>query len=88
MAPGELLGDRFEIERSVDSGGMGTVFRARDPISGEAVAIKILSDERSHVAERFAREAQVLAELSHPAIVRYVSHGVTPAGELSSPRPR
>ncbi|HEX8113235.1 MAG TPA: protein kinase, partial [Kofleriaceae bacterium] len=82
MTPGDLFGDRFEIEQSVDSGGMGTVFRARDPISGEAVAVKVIADERSHVAERFAREVQVLAELSHPGIVRYISHGVTPSGEL------
>ncbi|HEX3473520.1 MAG TPA: protein kinase [Kofleriaceae bacterium] len=81
MTRGELLADRFEIERSIDSGGMGTVFRARETLSGEAVAIKIISEERSHVAERFAREVQVLAELSHPGIVRYVAHGVTPAGQ-------
>jgi serine/threonine protein kinase len=81
MNPGQLLGNRFEIERSIDSGGMGTVFRARDPISRETVAIKVISDERSHLAERFAREVEVLAALSHPGIVRYVSHGVTPTGQ-------
>jgi hypothetical protein len=81
MTPGELFGDRFEIERSIDSGGMGTVFRAHETISGEVVAIKIISEERSHVAERFEREVQVLAELSHPGIVRYISHGLTRAGQ-------
>jgi serine/threonine protein kinase/tetratricopeptide (TPR) repeat protein len=82
MIPGELLDDRFEIDRSIGSGGMGTVFRARDPISGEVVAIKVLSDKRSHLAGRFARESKVLAELSHPGVVRYISHGVTSTGEL------
>src|SRR5215470_3725536 len=81
MTPGELLGDRFEIEQSIGSGGMGTVFRARDPMSGQRVAVKVLSDERSHLNERFAREVKVLAELSHPGIVRYISHGVTSSGE-------
>src|SRR5678816_1654768 len=80
--PRELLGDRFEIERSIGSGGMATVFRARDPISGETVAIKVISEEQSHLAERFAREVTVLAELSHPGIVRYISHGMTSSGEL------
>src|SRR5689334_11565406 len=82
VMPRELLGDRFEIERAIDSGGMGTVFRARDPISGEVAAIKVISDDQGHLAERFAREVKVLAELSHPGIVRYVSHGVTPSGKL------
>jgi tetratricopeptide (TPR) repeat protein len=81
MIPGELLGSRFEIERSIGSGGMGTVFRARDPISGEMVAVKVISDERSQLAERFAREVKVLAELSHPGIVRYICHGVTSSGQ-------
>jgi tetratricopeptide (TPR) repeat protein len=82
MKPGELLGDRFEIEQPIGSGGMATVFRARDPITGEAVAVKVISGKQSQVTERFAREIKVLAELSHPGIVRYISHGATSSGEL------
>ena len=81
MIPGELLGNRFEIERSVGSGGMGMVFRAHETITGEVVAVKVLSEERRHHTERFAREIQLLAKLSHPGIVRYISHGVTTSGE-------
>ncbi|HEX7841166.1 MAG TPA: serine/threonine-protein kinase, partial [Kofleriaceae bacterium] len=82
MIPGELLDDWFELEQPIGTGGMGTVYRARDPISGETVAVKVISDAQSHRTERFAREIQVLAELSHPGIVRYISHGVTSSGEL------
>ncbi|HEX7836160.1 MAG TPA: protein kinase, partial [Kofleriaceae bacterium] len=80
MKPGERLDERFELESQIASGGMGEVFRARDPSSGEVVAVKILPDPQSHRSERFAREVKVLAELSHPGIVRDLSHGVTPAG--------
>jgi tetratricopeptide (TPR) repeat protein len=82
VRPGERLEDRFEIEQPIGSGGMGTVFRARDPISGEAVAVKVISSEQSHITGRFAREIKMLAELSHPGIVSYISHGTTPSGEL------
>jgi hypothetical protein len=82
MRAGERFGDRFELEDPIGSGGMGEVFRARDSISGEVVAVKVLSDEESHQTERFAREIEVLAELRHPGIVRHVSHGMTPSGEL------
>src|SRR5678816_1386208 len=82
MTPGELLGERFELEQPIGTGGMSTVFRARDPISGETVAVKVLSDQQSHLAERFAREVKVLAELSHPGVVRYITHGVTSSGKL------
>ncbi len=82
MMPGEQLSDRWQLEHVIATGGMGEVFRARDRISGEVVAVKVLSDERSLRTERFVRESQLLAELSHPGIVRYLSHGVTPSGQL------
>jgi len=61
---------------------MGEVYRGRDHATGQPVAIKVLSEDRGHRSERFAREAELLAELSHPGIVRYVSHGALPSGEL------
>src|SRR3954465_14648626 len=82
MMPREQLDDRFELEQPIGSGGMGTVFRARDSISGETVAVKILSDGQGHLAERFARGVKVVAALSPPGIVRYLSHGVTSSGKL------
>jgi hypothetical protein len=79
---GALLGDRFEIEQAVQAGGMGEVFRARDRVSDEPVAVKVLPDEREQRTARFEREIELLSSLSHPGIVRYVSHGVTSTGEL------
>ncbi|HTA20145.1 MAG TPA: serine/threonine-protein kinase, partial [Polyangia bacterium] len=73
--------DRFDIERLVGSGGMATVYRAIDRQSGLPVALKVLHGRTSEQTERFEQEAELLAELSHPAIVRYVGHGTTPVGE-------
>src|SRR5688572_6800060 len=80
MRPGELIAERFELERLAGSGGMGAVFRARDRHTGAAVAVKLLRGKGERRAARFAREARALAELTHPGIVRYLAHGVTPAG--------
>ncbi|HSK05016.1 MAG TPA: serine/threonine-protein kinase, partial [Kofleriaceae bacterium] len=82
MELGALLADRFEIEQSIGTGGMSEVFRALDRATGETVAVKVISDGPEHHSARFAREVELLAELSHPGIVRYVDHGETPAGEL------
>ncbi|HVW25017.1 MAG TPA: protein kinase [Polyangiaceae bacterium] len=79
MLVGEVVGDRFVIERPIGGGGMGTVFRAADRIGGGAVAVKVLDIATEAAVERFRREARVLAELSHPGIVRYVEHGETSA---------
>jgi len=61
---------------------MGEVFRARDRVSGELVAVKVMAERREHRTARFARENELLAELPHPGIVRYVAHGETASGKL------
>jgi eukaryotic-like serine/threonine-protein kinase len=79
MELARLLEQRFEVEDQVRAGGMGEVFRGRDRRSGQPVAIKVMSDSRDE-GVRFSREVQLLAELSHPGIVRYIAHGTTPSG--------
>src|SRR5262245_48114411 len=59
---------------------MGTVYRARDKATGAIVALKVLQGDDESDADRFQREAEVLARLDHPAIVRYVAHGKTESG--------
>ncbi|MDI3290320.1 protein kinase [Polyangium sp. 15x6] len=81
MQAGDVIDDRFAIERVAGSGGMGSVFRAHDRLSGGPVAIKVLHDREPGDIARFDMEARVLAGLDHPGIVRYVTHGVTSAGE-------
>lgn len=62
---------------------MGTVYRAYDRSSGAVVALKLLHKAVSSADEttRFAREAQILSELRHDAIVSHVAHGQTLAGQ-------
>ena len=77
----EELDGRFRLEGETIAGGMGMVHRAVDLTSGEVVAVKISSSFGSLLGERFQQEAAFLAELAHPAIVRYLSHGRTRRGE-------
>jgi len=61
----------YEIAAPLGAGGMGEVYRARDPKLGREVALKILPDvfalDPNRLA-RFEREAQVLASINHPGI--------------------
>jgi serine/threonine protein kinase len=70
LQPGTQIG-RYEIQRRLGRGGMGTVYVAHDPVLGRMVAVKVfLSDlEMADAAERFAREARAAAALNHPNIV-------------------
>src|SRR5262245_10642046 len=62
----------YEIVSPIGAGGMGEVYRARDPRLNRTIAIKILPEPLANDAERrlrFEREAQSLAALTHPNIV-------------------
>ncbi|MEO7987814.1 MAG: protein kinase, partial [Gemmatimonadales bacterium] len=72
------LGDAYTIEGEVGRGGMGVVYRARDERLQRRVAIKVLPPElafQQDIRERFTREAQTAARLSHPHIVPIHSVG-------------
>jgi eukaryotic-like serine/threonine-protein kinase len=76
--PGDLIADRFELEELVGTGGMSTVFRARDLQLDRLVAIKILHEryvDDPEYLERFRREARAVARLSHPNIVTVIDRG-------------
>ena len=68
----ESLGDSYTIEGEIGRGGMGVVYRARDERLKRRVAIKVLPPElafQADIRERFTREAQTAARLSHPHVV-------------------
>ncbi len=67
---------RYVIEGELGRGGMGVVYKARDPLTGQAVAVKCMlrADDPTEAA-RFAREARTAAGLSHPNIVRVCEVG-------------
>ncbi|WP_437807354.1 protein kinase domain-containing protein [Sorangium sp. So ce1078] len=81
MRASDVVEGRFEIERLAGSGGMGDVYRARDRLSGEAVALKLLQGASARDLRRFAREAEALVTLRVPGVVQYVAHGMTGAGQ-------
>jgi len=76
---GDLLGD-YRLGRVIGQGGIGTVHEARDRLLGRRVAVKVLRPEfAANVTSlaRFRREAQTLARLDHPEIVRVLGVGDT-----------
>ena len=78
LAPGTHLGS-YEIVSLLGTGGMGEVYRARDPRLGRDVAIKVLPPAFAEDAERlrrFEHEARVGLKLDHPHIVRTRSCGL------------
>jgi serine/threonine-protein kinase len=65
------FGDRYVVLRVLGSGGMGRVYLAQDTRHSRQVAIKVLDPEyaRALGTQRFVREIQIAARLTHPSIV-------------------
>lgn len=82
LSPTELAPyfPQLEIIECLGRGGMGVVYKARQKTLNRFVALKLLAPERvrdAQFAERFTREAQALAALSHPNIVTIHDFGQT-----------
>jgi serine/threonine protein kinase len=76
LEPGTQIG-RYEIQRRLGRGGMGSVYVAHDPVLGRMVAIKMFDGDLDvpDARERFSREARAAAALSHPNIVTVFDFG-------------
>ena len=79
LAPGTRLGP-YEILSTLGAGGMGEVYRARDPQLARFVAIKVLPSLSSDPdrLRRFEQEARAAAALNHPNILSVYQLGTHP----------
>ena len=88
LANGTRFEDRYEILGELGSGSFSRVYQAKQLSTGQSVAIKLLSDREAsesstgNEAERFRREMQICAALSHINIVRLLDSGETVEGQL------
>ncbi len=76
--PGELIDGRYKVISRIGAGGMADVFLAEDQQLGRQVALKLLHRrfaEDPGFVERFRREAQAAASLSHPNVVSVFDRG-------------
>ncbi len=78
LRPGDAIDGRYEVDRLLAEGGMGSVYLARRLRDGLAVALKtmlaeLVSDERSK--KRFAREIEAVARIDHENFVKVLDHG-------------
>jgi len=73
----DALAGQYRIERELGRGGMATVYLAEDLKHGRMVAVKVLQPELAHAVgpDRFLREIEVAARLSHPNILPLYDSG-------------
>ena len=70
--------DRYEVVARISAGGMGEVYRARDPLLERELVLKVLPQRaqfNSDALERFVREARAASALNHPNIVTIYAIG-------------
>jgi eukaryotic-like serine/threonine-protein kinase len=86
LEPGQVLAQRYRVQRLLGKGGMGAVYLAEDEVLGELVALKVISsafasDEVAMVA-RFRREAAAARKVSSPSVIRIHDLGEARPGLL------
>ena len=82
---GEILDNRYRVERVLGTGGMGAVYEAEHIEIGKKVAIKVLHPQFSRQADlvaRFRREARAASKVGHPNIVDVTDSGTTNGGDV------
>ena len=74
---GQRLSNRYDIKSELGRGGMGVVYRAADPLLNRDVAIKLIPPTllNPDTEQRFQREAQLVAQMDHPAVVPIFDYG-------------
>ncbi|HNR35642.1 MAG TPA: protein kinase, partial [Candidatus Hydrogenedentes bacterium] len=78
--PGQIVASRYSVIDVIGRGGMGCIYRVRDNVLKEDVALKTLLPQfvrDQTVVERFFNEARIARGLSHPNIVRVHDIGIT-----------
>ena len=70
----EIFG-RYQLEKELGQGGMGTVYLAADPVLDRRVALKVMTLEGIEATGRFMREVRASAKLKHPHIVQIYEVG-------------
>jgi hypothetical protein len=86
LEPGQVLAQRYRIQRLLGKGGMGAVYLAEDEVLGELVALKVISsafaaDEQAMIS-RFRREAAAARKVSSPSVIRIHDLGEARPGLL------
>lgn len=85
LLSGSSLDERYDVEGVIGTGGMGTVYRARQRGMEREVAIKVLHAHYAHdprAVKRFFREAQAASSLVHPNVVTVYDFGRSAQGQL------
>ncbi len=75
---GRTIAGKYQIEAKIGQGGMGSVYRARNVVTGKVVALKVLLEDLAaypSFVERFLHEARAAARITHPHAINIVDCG-------------
>ncbi|HEY0190721.1 MAG TPA: protein kinase [Kofleriaceae bacterium] len=86
LEPGQILAQRYRVQRLLGRGGMGAVYLADDEVLGELVALKVISSayatDEAAMVTRFRREAASARRVSSPSVIRIHDLGEARPGLL------
>lgn len=80
---GQVIAQRYELLEIIGSGGQSVVYRARDLVDGDQVALKVLGWFDPDASERMFREAFAMCQLQDTAAVRVLHQATTDDGSMA-----
>jgi hypothetical protein len=80
--PGDVIHERYRVDREIGSGGMGKVYEVTRVEDGARFALKVATKVRGDALARLAREAQMAATAHHKNLVSIIDVNVAPSGVL------
>jgi eukaryotic-like serine/threonine-protein kinase len=78
LAPGDVIGERYEILEQLGQGGMGTVYKARDRELDRIVAVKVIRPDLAgdpRILQRFKQELILARQITHKNVIRIFDLG-------------
>ncbi|MBA2543197.1 MAG: serine/threonine protein kinase [Deltaproteobacteria bacterium] len=82
LAPGQIVQERYELQREIGSGGMGTVYEVVRLADRRHLALKVAHGFDAIALARLAREAQIASQLAHPNMVAILDVDISDQGFL------
>lgn len=83
LVPGQLVADRYRLVREIGSGGMGTVYEVVRETDGCRLAMKVIKGAPDRLTlARFAREAEIVARIDHPNVIRIHDVGISAQDDM------
>jgi serine/threonine-protein kinase len=72
----DIIDKRYTIDKKIDQGGFGAVYKATDLSSNNKVALKFCIRDETNIQNRFDREIRIMGSIDHPNVMKVLNYNL------------